>query len=135
MARGAAGSLRIRQACLRCVCVMSVALLMGLPRGAAAGHHSAATFDTTTEVTLTGTVTSWRWFNPHCLLEFDVTRDGVVTHWTAETSNPADMTLRGWARSSFKTGDVIAITLQPACNGSPVGRIVSVVLPDGKGLK
>ena len=39
---------------------------------AVAAHHGAASFDTTMEVTLKGTVTEWQWFNPHCFLKFDV---------------------------------------------------------------
>jgi hypothetical protein len=41
----------------------------------AVAHHGAASFDTSMEVTLKGTVTEWQWFNPHCFLKFDVTGD------------------------------------------------------------
>ena len=118
------------------VSAVVTAALMFAAQPAVVAHHSAATFDTTTEITFKGTVTRWHWFNPHCLLEFDGAQEnGDVRHWTAETSNPADMTLRGWARTSFTPGDAVTITVQPARNGSPVGRIMSVVLASGKVLK
>jgi hypothetical protein len=103
---------------------------------AVAAHHGAASFDTTMEVTLKGTVTEWQWFNPHCFLKFDVKgEDSTVRNWAVEAGNPTDMTKRGWARNSFKPGDQVSVTLQPVKTGAPVGRIRSVVLADGREFK
>ena len=103
---------------------------------AVAAHHGAASFDTTTEVTLKGTVTEWQWFNPHCFLKFDVKgADGTVKNWAVEAGNPTDMTKRGWSRNAFKPGDQVSVTLQPVKTGAPVGRIRSVVLADGREFK
>ena len=114
--------------------VVSVALLMA-PASVVA-HHGAATFDTDVDVTLKGTVTEWLWFNPHCFLKFDVKDEGgAVKNWAVEAGNPTDMTKRGWGRTSFKPGDQVTVTLQPAKNGSPVGRIRSVVLANGQTLQ
>jgi hypothetical protein len=102
----------------------------------AAAHHGAASFDTSMEVTLKGTVTEWQWFNPHCFLKFDVKGDdGSVKSWAVEAGNPTDMTKRGWSRNSFKPGDQVAVTLQPVKTGAPVGRIRTVVLADGREFK
>lgn len=97
-------------------------------------HHSNAAFDPGKETTLNGVVTDWAWINPHCLLQFDVTdaKGTAVTHWVVEASNPRDMTNRGWTKAMFKRGDRVTITVQPARNGTPVGRIARVVLPGGK---
>lgn len=100
-----------------------------------AAHHGAASFDTTKELVLKGTVTEWIWANPHCFLKFDAKDDsGTVRNWAVEVSNPTDMTRRGWARTSFKPGDEVTVTLQPVRNGAPVGRLRSVVLPNGETL-
>jgi hypothetical protein len=105
---------------------MSVALL---------AHHGAASFDTGKELTLKGTVTEWIWANPHCFLKFDAKDDtGSVRNWVVETQNPTDMSRRGWARTSFKMGDAVTVTLQPVKSGAPVGRIRSVVLANGETL-
>jgi hypothetical protein len=101
----------------------------------AAAHHGAASFDTTRELTLKGTVTEWIWANPHCFLKFDAKDEtNTVRNWAVEVSNPTDMTRLGWARTSFKFGDEVTVTLQPVKNGAPVGRLRSVVLPNGQTL-
>ena len=92
---------------------------------AVAAHHGAASFDTATEVTFKGTVTEWTWFNPHCFLKFDVKgEDGTVKNWAVEAgqSHRHDQA-RVVARTSFKPGDEVTVTLQPVKTGAPVGRI------------
>jgi hypothetical protein len=98
-------------------------------------HHGTAAFDSDKKITLKGTVTEWFWSNPHCLLQFDVKDDnGQVTHWIGETQNPVTMVNGGWSKGAIKTGDKVTVTLNPVKNGLPLGRIVTVLLPDGKTL-
>ena len=98
-------------------------------------HHGAASFDTTRELNLKGTVTDWIWANPHCFLKFDAMDEtGTVRNWAVEVSNPTDMTKRGWARLSFKSGDQVTVNLQPVKNGAPIGRLRTVTLADGSTL-
>jgi hypothetical protein len=98
-------------------------------------HHGTASFDTSKDLTLKGTVTDWIWANPHCFLKFDAMDEtGTVRNWAVEVSNPTDMTKRGWARQSFKVGDVVTVNLQPVKNGAPIGRLRTVTLPDGSAL-
>ena len=98
-------------------------------------HHGAAAFDVGVEITLTGTVTEWIWSNPHCLLRFDVTdENGEVVPWVAETQNPRNMSNRGWARTSFRPGDQVTLTIEPVKNGRRLGRIRRVVLANGQEL-
>ena len=58
----------------------------------------------------------------------------TVRNWAVEVSNPTDMTKRGWARSSFKSGDQVTVNLQPVKNGAPIGRLRTVMLADGSTL-
>ena len=112
--------------------VLAAVGVLGVPLAA---HHGAASFDTTKEYTLKGKVTEWIWANPHCFLKFDAKDDtGDVRNWAVEVSNPTDMSKLGWARTSFKAGDQVTVTLQPVKNGAPVGRLRSVVLPSGQTL-
>ena len=98
-------------------------------------HHGAAALDTGKEITLKGKVTEWIWSNPHCFLKFDAKDEtGTVRNWAVEVSNPTDMVKRGWARTSFKAGDEVTVTLQPVKGGAPVGRLRNVVLPNGQTL-
>ena len=99
-------------------------------------HHGSASFDTSKKVTLTGTVTEWIWANPHCFLKIDAQDDaGEVRNWSLETQNPVGMTQRGWSRSAFTTGDRVTVVIEAVKNGAPVGRIVSVKLPNGTTLE
>jgi hypothetical protein len=98
-------------------------------------HHGNATFNTGKEITLKGVVTEWIWANPHCYLKFDAKdATGAVRNWAVETQNPVTMVPRGWSRSTFKAGDEITVKLEPAKNDAPVGRILSVLLPNGQTL-
>jgi len=118
--------------------VLVVVLFLGLSTVVvpAIAHHGNASYDFEKTITLKGTVTSWLWSNPHCLLKFDV-KDGKgeVQHWVTETSSPVDMLHIGWSNTVFKSGDAITIDLMPSKNGTPVGRIRQITLSDGTILK
>jgi hypothetical protein len=99
-------------------------------------HHSAFAFDTERTLVVSGTVTEWFWANPHCLLKFDVTTDsGEVVQWVTETQAPANMVDAGWRKNDLRPGDDVTVTVQPARNGNPVGRIVRVEFADGRVLE
>lgn len=111
---------------------LALLLAAGVP---ASAHHGADTFATGKQLTLKGTVTEWIWANPHCFLRFDAKDDtGTVRNWVAETQNPVSMTARGLSRSMVKAGDVVTVTVEPAKNGEPVARLLTVTLPDGRTL-
>jgi hypothetical protein len=98
-------------------------------------HHGAATFDTTKRLTLKGTVVEWFWANPHCFLRFDVKdENGQVVHWAVEAQSGPNLLPAGYTKQTFKTGDEVTVTFEPVRNGRPLGRMVSVILPDGKKL-
>jgi len=44
------------------------------------------------------------------------------------------MVERGWSKRTFKAGDQVTVTLEPVKSGQPVGRVISVLLPNGKTL-
>ena len=114
-----------------------VLAVMGLLAASAPlfAHHGTAGYDMDKQLVLKATVTDWLWANPHCFLSFDVTDDkGAVVHWSAEVSNPVDMTRRGWSRRILNKGDQITVTVRPAKNGAPVGQLLKVVLPSGQAL-
>lgn len=98
-------------------------------------HHGTAGYDMDKQLVMKATVTDWLWANPHCFLSFDVTDDkGAVAHWSAEVSNPVDMTRRGWSRRILNRGDQVTVTIRPAKNGAPVGQLLKIVLPSGQTL-
>jgi len=112
---------------LRTTCVLALSLCFS--PAVLLAHHGSALYDTSKRITVQAVVTDWLWANPHCLLEFDVKDDkGSTVHWNAEVSNPQDMAAQGWSKRMFKAGDQVTLTIIPAKNGEPIGRIVEVVL-------
>ena len=98
-------------------------------------HHGGAAFDVGKRISKKGTVTEWFWANPHCFLSFDVKEDnGQVVRWIVETQAPPNIVPIGFSKQSFKPGDEVTVTLEPVKNGRPLGRLLQVVLPDGKTL-
>jgi Family of unknown function (DUF6152) len=87
-------------------------------------HHGNASYDDKV-VTLKGTVTEWRWINPHVFLKIDVKGDdGKVVNWTCELVAPSNMINFGFTGDSFKPGDkVTVVTTQVARSGAPIARL------------
>jgi hypothetical protein len=96
-------------------------------------HHGNAEFDIGKKVTVKGTVTKWSWSNPHCFLTFDSkAENGSVVHWVVETQPPRSVTANGFGQYTFKPGEEVTVTLEPVKNGQPLGRMLEVLLPNGK---
>jgi len=101
-------------------------------------HHGTAAYDYTKTLNVKATITSFKWANPHCQIEFDVKNDaGSTEHWNIEAFNPAMLRREGWnlGRDSLKPGDEVTISLHPAKNGQKIGILDEVVLANGQVLK
>lgn len=109
-----------------------MALLLG---GTAFAHHSPIVFDRTKQVTITGTVTEFRWGNPHSWIHIDVAdKDGKVGNWAVEMDPASHLAREGWKSSTLKPGDKISVTVFPLRNDEKGGQYISVTLPDGTKL-
>ena len=98
-------------------------------------HHGAASFEPGKMVTLKGTVKSWVYSNPHCLLTLSVRGDdGQTVDWITETQAPNVVYPVGYRKDTFKFGEEITIIVQPVKNGKPLGRILQAILTDGTKL-
>lgn len=107
-------------------------LAFGIPVWA---HHGNAAYDDKNPITIKGTVTEFAWVNPHVQIYLDVKDDkGKVAHWSVETYSPGKLVRAGWSKDVVKPGDLVSITLIPARNGSPVGFLHKMLLPNGKEL-
>jgi Family of unknown function (DUF6152) len=103
--------------------------------GALLAHHGANLYDMTKTVTVKGTVAKFYWGNPHNEITIDATDDkGAATQWVAYTEPPLVMLERGWTRKSLNFGDKVTAYIFAAKNGSTVGTLNRIVLPDGKEL-
>jgi hypothetical protein len=104
-----------------------------LAAGLAYAHHSAPVFYKVDERTsVSGTVTEFRFTNPHAILKLDVVgQDGEKQQWTAETTSPSILRRRGWSQESFKPGDKVKLEGMPSVDGSYLIRITRAFREDG----
>jgi len=95
-------------------------LAMSMP---AAAHHSFAMFDFSKTDTVKGTVTEFRWTNPHValLVELDPKPGAAPEVWSMELTSPGNLTRAGWSRHSFKPGDRIELEFNPLRDGKHGG--------------
>jgi hypothetical protein len=78
-------------------------LVSGVVTFAHHGTRAAYIVDPAKELSMTGTVTKFRWGNPHVYVLYDVTDGkGNVVHWGAETRPPYVMAKHGWSRDTMK---------------------------------
>lgn len=96
------------------------ALVLALP---VAAHHSFAMFDFSKTMTVKGTVTEFRWTNPHVALLVQLDgQPGVAPEvWSMELTSPGNLTRGGWTRHSFKPGDHIELVFNPLRDGKHGG--------------
>jgi Family of unknown function (DUF6152) len=82
-------------------------------------HHGAASYDTSKTITVTGTVTSFEFVNPHVLIAIEVKdASGKVETWKGELTSPNRLTRAGWTKSTLKPGDQLSMTGGPSKSGA-----------------
>ena len=113
----------------------AVVVMLAAMAGAAApvwAHHSFAMYEPTKTLTLKGTVKTFQWTNPHCVIWIVVQPEGggAPQEWSIETTSPGVLTRDGWTRQSIKPGDRVSVTFSPLRDGSRGGGLNSVTLLD-----
>jgi hypothetical protein len=109
------------------------AALVAVPAVVQAHHSFAAFFDPDKSVSVTGTVTEFRFTNPHGMIAVNVKKpDGSTIEWRAETNAPVVLVQRGWSRDSIKPGMVITIDGWPSRDGRNYMRMRAVRDEHGK---
>ena len=99
-------------------------------------HHGTAAYDTKNVVTVRGTMTEFRFINPHVQLFFDVKNEkGEVEKWQAELTAPNKMTRAGWDKHRLKPGDSITASGYVAKNDAHTMWITKLIGPDGEDLR
>ena len=101
------------------ICVAAGLLLVSASTSA---HHGTSGYDMEKVITLNGTITSFNWSNPHCLVHIDVKDSkGDVKDWIIELAAPTLMSRNGWTKDSLKPGDDVIAETHPAKNGATTG--------------
>src|SRR5215813_536001 len=114
-----------------------VALFGWLMASSLQAHHSlAGVYDMKTDKELAGTVTSIKFSNPHGSLAVAVQNaDGSSTEWVLTLGSATALAQRGIGKTgpnALHTGDKITVKLLPAKDGSPLGFLKTVTMPDGR---
>ena len=112
----------------------TVVVVLLLSTSAVAHHGAASLYEVNKEVTVKAAITEFVWTNPH--VEVGIASvDDKSARWLLELGSPPNIANRGWTSKSLKVGDVVTVTFNPGLRGMRIGRLVKVVLPDGKELR
>lgn len=113
--------------------IITLATLLGLLvfSHASIAHHSDAGIDDLSEITLEGTVTEFRWRQPHVFLAVDVVEDGQAVNWDIQLIALNILSRQGWSRDSLVPGDEVVVTANPGFDGKPYAKLLSIVRADG----
>ena len=115
--------------------LFALAAALFLVSAPAFAHHGAAGYESNKLKTLKGTVTEFRFVNPHSEIFLDVKDEaGKVQNWILEAVSPTTLSRGGWTKNILKPGDQITVEGNAAKNGSPTMRVSKVVLANGKEL-
>ena len=89
-----------------------------------AHHGTAVSYDQNGWITVKGTVTEFRWRNPHSALFLDITKEsGDKVNYAIELPSPVLMSRsNGWTRATFKVGDTVEFRVHPSRTGADVGE-------------
>jgi hypothetical protein len=110
-----------------------VILLVVVAWAPALAHHSFAVyFDDQTIVQVTGTITDFRFTNPHAIISFTVKNaKGQLEPWRAETNAVTLLRRRGWTKDSLTVGETITVEGWRSRDGSHYMRMRTVKRADG----
>ncbi|MBV8731916.1 MAG: hypothetical protein JO336_19075 [Acidobacteriia bacterium] len=103
-------------------------------------HHSlAGVYDMKAEKELSGTVEKVQFTNPHGSLTIGVKNpDGTSTEWVLTLGSATALAQRGIGKTgpnALHAGDNITVKFLPAKDGSPLGFLKTVIMPDGRTIQ
>ena len=84
------------------ICSFVIAVLLAAT--SALAHHSNSAFDGDKVMVLKGTVTEWKWTNPHVWIFLSVDDgNGGKVQWEIEGRTPGQLIRAGWSKTILKT--------------------------------
>ncbi len=119
-------------------CLALCGCLMGLlASGQLQAHHSlAGVYDMKKESEMSGAVEKIQFTNPHGSLVLAVKNaDGSTTEWVLTLGSATALAQRGIGKTgpnALHAGDLVKVKYIPARNGSPLGFLKTVIMPDGR---
>ena len=115
-------------------CMSALVAIAASVAGTVAAHHApSSVYILSSQIEVEGTVTDYRYNNPHVRIFIDVVNeDGQVENWIAEGGTPNILLRTGWSPETFKPGDPIHVVGNPPREeGSRFIHMLDATLPDG----
>ena len=112
--------------------ILVSAILITLNINIALSHHGFAAYSQSS-ITLKGTVSNFRFVNPHVQVYFDVLNEGgQIEKWQGELTAPNRLARGGMTKNTFQVGDVIILTGNIPNNGALSLKIRSITRETGE---
>src|SRR5206468_6405519 len=117
--------------------LVCVVLCGFMTAGSLLAHHSlAGVYDMKKDVELAGALESVKFVNPHGSLTIGVKNpDGSTTSWVMTLGSATALAQRGVGKTgpnALHACDSINVKFIPAKDGSPLGCLKTVTMPDGR---
>ena len=95
---------------------IAVVVTLAVWGGVVSGHHSyGATYDTSREVRLEGTLVQFLYRNPHSFVHVQAPDEhGELQRWSIEWSGTAQLDRQGISRGTLKVGDEVVVVGRPS---------------------
>jgi hypothetical protein len=78
-------------------------------------HHGSAAYHVDREIRVSGTVTAFRWINPHIRIVVAAPgENGTSVEWDGEGPPLTWAQARGWSASTLRAGERVTLVMYPA---------------------
>ena len=104
-----------------------------VPASPLLAHHGGSAYDTTKLLSLTGTVKSFDFIQPHPIIGLDVKDESdAIVNWSIEMTSPNHLVRYGWNGHKLKPGDEITVSGNAAKNGLKVLNLRKIAWANGE---
>lgn len=115
---------------------MALAFATAAAPTVALAHHSAASFDRSKALVVSGTLKAFQWANPHTWIDLTVPDGkGGTQDWRLEGPSVSILARNGWKKTSITPGEKLRMLVAPNRDGSNGGEFLTVKKADGTTLK
>ena len=120
---------------VRVVTAAGIMLMLAASIAPLRAHHSTAMYDMSQRKSIQGAIKTVEWTNPHVwlwvMVSTDNTEHGTIAGFEADP--PIALTRwAGWRKELLKLGDSVTIEYCPLRDRRSGGKVLRVVLPDGR---
>lgn len=115
---------------------LTAAMSLSVLAAPAFAHHgSNGQFDTSKDITVSGTYKQIKYVNPHAYIYFDVTNaSGNIEDWRCEMTSGSLLKRRGWTPETIAQGAKFTVTGNPAWREPQGCKLNSLTFEDGRVL-